>query len=200
MPSRSLGKFSEALNAAQCVRRSANDSRLRPINSKARNYYLHASLAAYVASWDAYLNNVVQEFIDCIRQPLDVDYATAHERLQNFTEATLRRFNTPNWENSRNLLISCTGYDPINDWNWRRASMNGTQSREFLNEILNVRHSFAHGFAIPAYNWTTTPLGKHQLNDSVLQRIERFLLHLATETDKGLSKFGISRYPNRSVW
>lgn len=78
--------------------------------------------------------------------------------------------------------------------------MNGTQSREFLNEILKVRHSFAHGFEIPAYQWTTTPLGKHQLNDAALHRIERFLLHLVTATDKGLSNYGKSNYPDRSIW
>ena len=200
MPSRALRKFSDALSAAQCLRLTAKDARLRPIKADVRNDYLHAALAAYVASWDAYLNGVIREFIDNTRQPLDIDYATVHQRLSDFVDVALKRFNTPNWENSRNLLIACTGYDPINDWNWPRSSMNNTDTREYLNEILRVRHSFSHGFPIPAYSWTTTPLGKHQLNDAALSRIERFLSHLVTVTDKGLSFYGRVHYPNRSVW
>lgn len=200
MPSRAFLRYADAVSAAQCLRYTANDARIRPIKEVAKSDYLHASLAAYVAGWDAYLNGVVREFIDRTSYPFDIDYSTVHARLSEFVEGTLARFNTPNWENSRELLVKCTGYDPINDWNWPRALMNSNETREYLNEVLRVRHSFAHGFSIPAYSWTTTPLGRHRLNGAALFRIERFLLHLVTVTDKGLSHHGKSQYPSRSVW
>ena len=200
MPSRAFFKYADALSTAQCLRRTAKDPRLRPIKMDKKGDYLHASLAAYVAGWDAYLNGVVREFVHRTRHSLNIDYATLHSQLTEFVEASLKRFNTPNWENSRDLLIGCTGYDPINDWNWPRALMSSTDTREYLNQILRVRHSFAHGFGIPAYSWTTTPLGKHRLSDTSLVRIERFFSHLVAVTDKGLSRHGKSHYPNRSVW
>ena len=91
--------------------------------------------------------------------PLRVDYHAIHEVARMAGERAMERFNTPNWENARNFLIATTGYDPISDWTWPRRGMGVQDVKERLNQILRVRHSFAHGFAIPSYSWTTSKRG-----------------------------------------
>ena len=200
MPSRALAEFLRAIEASRSLRLAAKDARLRPIKDQVRNDFLHAALASYVAGWDGYLNNVVTEFVQQTSNPLDIEYSSLHAGLEAFVKRSLKKFNTPNWENSRNMLVECTGYDPIGDWVWPRASMNGAATRIFLDEILRARHSFSHGFSLPAYSWTTTPKGKRQLNDGSLLRIERFVTHLVANTDKGLAGHARVNYPSRQVW
>lgn len=150
MPSNASAAFHVSLRLGRTLREAATDQRLRPISEHKRNDLLHASLAAYVANWDSYINSVVREFVTAISNALSPEYAAAHGIVSGFVEKSLRKFNTPNWENSRNLLIACTGFDPIADWRWPRANMRPLDVQNFLNEILKVRHSFAHGLSIPS--------------------------------------------------
>lgn len=198
MASHSFVSFSRSLTSGTRIRETATDARLRPISHEAKRVFFHASLAAHVAAWDSYLNNVVREFLEATRKPLDPEYSAAHAALEGFVERSLQRFNTPNAENSRTLLVDCTGYDPINDWNWPRGRLNATETRELLNQVLKVRHSFAHGFEIPGYEWTTTPSGQRRLTAKALERIEAFLLHLAKVSDRGLALHARSMYPSCS--
>jgi hypothetical protein len=170
------------------------------MTSPTRNDFLHASLAAYVAAWDSYLNNVVSEFINSTGNPMDVEFAAIHLRLKEFVNRALKKFNTPNSNNSRLLLINCTGYDPINDWKWSRANLNATETREYLDQILKVRHSFAHGSTIPSLPWTVTPSGRRQLNNRALVRIDKFLSHLVNVTDLGLLRHGRTNFPSKNLW
>ncbi|MEH2169888.1 MAG: hypothetical protein V7K41_25205 [Nostoc sp.] len=93
-------------------------------------------------------------------------------------ERSLKQFNTPNADNSRNLLFQYTGYDPINDWVWSKRSMNALVTRQMLNDILQVRHSFAHGFPIPAFSWTQTPTGKVRLTAKAIKDVDALLQYL----------------------
>ncbi|WP_340117908.1 hypothetical protein [Pelagibius sp. 7325] len=200
MKSQSLVQFASGLASGRRIQEAAGDPRLRPIPHEKKRGFLHASLAAYVASWDSYLNNVVREFCAGIRKPLDPEYSQVHGSLEVFVERSLKRFNTPNSNNSRVLLVDCTGYDPINDWKWPKAGLNATEARDFLDQILKVRHSFAHGFAIPSYDWTTTPSGDRRLDARSLKRIDAFLMHLAKATDMGLAEYARGVYPSAGIW
>lgn len=193
-------RFLSSVASARKIREAAKDLRLRPISQEQKTSFLHAALAAYVAGWDAYLKQVIKEFTQKINTPHDIEFASLHAILEPLTEDKIKHFNTPNWENSRNLLISCTGYDPISDWVWRNAQYTRQESQEFLNQILKVRHSFAHGFAIPTYDWTQTPSGKIQLNDRSLKRVDRFLIYLVLSTDAGLSRHAFQKFPNQLLW
>lgn len=200
MPSNASAAFYDSLRLGRTLRETAGDQRLRPISERKRNDLLHASLAAYVADWDSYINNVVREFVAAVSNVLSPEYAAAHAILAGFVEKSLKKFNTPNWENSRNLLVECTGYDPISDWRWPRANMRALDVQVYLNEVLKVRHSFAHGLSIPRYSWTTTAGGRNQLNSASLLRVEKFLAHIVKMTDIGLSRHGMQTYPSRPIW
>ena len=112
----------------------------------------------------------------------------------------MERFNTPNWENAQRFLEQCTGYDPINDWVWHRRRMSGLQVRVRLNEILRVRHSFAHGFEMPAYNWTESPSGEARLTSKAIQETEAFFKNLVNTTDRGMKAHIESTYGFVNIW
>ena len=97
--------------------------------------YYHAALAAYVATWNAYISNLVRDFYDVIADPLNPKFDAIQTLAKRAAENALARFNTPNSENTRNLLVQYTGYDPIDDWIWPHHGMAGLQVRVRLNEF-----------------------------------------------------------------
>ena len=157
--------------------------------------YYHAALTAYVAAWNVYIRNLVRDFYDVIPNSSPV-YAIARQAAERATE----RFNTPNWENTRNLLVQYTGYDPIGAWVWTRRGMADWPVRERLNEILRIRHSFAHGFDMPAYNWTQSPSGKVRLTSKAILETEAFFKNLVKVTNKGMKTHIESTYGLTSIW
>ncbi len=179
-------KYITAADRIQTLRKAATDRRLRPMAQDEIQVYYHASLTAYVAAWDAYINDLVREFYNVIADSSDSRFHAIYIVARQAADRALERFNTPNWENTRNLLIQCTGYDPIGDWAWPRRGMEGLEVRERLNEILHIRHSFAHGFGMPAYNWTQSPSGKVRLTSKVIRETEAFFKNLVNVTDSGM--------------
>lgn len=123
MPSQASDKYCDTTNRAISLRKTATDNRLRPMSEVQIQIYYHAALAAYVAGWDAYINNLVREFFTVTSNPLSPEFHAVHSLAKEAAERALKRFNTPNWENTRNLLFQQTGYDPINDWIWNRRRM-----------------------------------------------------------------------------
>jgi len=188
MPSPASLMYDRESNKAQILRQTATDKRLRPMSRIQTQVYYHAALASYVAAWDAYINELTRNFFALTANPLDPPFHRVHSLARNAAERALQRFNTPNSENTRNLLVQCTGYDPIADWVWAARSMNAVEVRERLNQILRVRHSFAHGFSIPNYPWTATPTGRVRLTAKSLQDVEAFFRHLVTATDTGMKQ------------
>lgn len=188
MPSPAAFKYKIASNTARTLRETATDPRLHPISRSQTQVYYHSALAAFVAAWDAYINELVRNFFTVTANPLDPKFHAVHSIARDTAERALEKFNTPNSENTRNLLIQNTGYDPIGDWVWSARSMSGLAVRQRLNEILRVRHSFAHGFAIPAYSWTQTPTGKVRLTAKVIDDVDAFFRHLVAVTDLGMKQ------------
>lgn len=183
MPSPAAAKYFDEIKKVRILRELANDKRLKPSSPRIATCR-HASLTVNVAIWDAYIKHLVNEFFRVTADPLTVKFHALHTIAQDMAKRSLERFNTPNWENTRNLLIQYTGYDPINDWHW--TSYNVQQVRERLNQILKVRHSFAHGFTMPAYSWTQTATGRVELSDNALGDNELFFANLVTKTDDGM--------------
>jgi hypothetical protein len=139
-----------------------------------------------VAARNAYTADLIACFFQGVANPLSVNYHAMHTLARAAAKAKLERFNTPNADNTRNLIFGCTGYDPWNDWQWPARGMNALATRVRLNEILRVRHSLAHGAPVmPGFAWNRNPSGQTRLTVSVLDWMRRFFDHLVATTDDG---------------
>ena len=154
--------------------------------------YYHAGLTAYVAAWNAYIKNLVHDFYDVIADPSDPKFRAIYTIARKRAENALKRFNTPNSENTRDILVWYTGYDPINTLLWIQ--------REKLDDIVEVRHSFAHGFDMPSNTWTQS-LGKRgHLTNKAIQETEDFFKNLVEVIDKGMKAYIESTYGLTNIW
>ena len=193
-------KYITAAGRIQTLRKAATNRRLRPISHDEIQVYYHASLAAYVAAWEAYISNLVLDFYNVIADSSNPSFGAIYTIAQQAAGRAVERFNTPNWENTRNLLVQYTGYDPIGAWVWTRRGMADWPVRERLNEILRIRHSFAHGFDMPAYNWTQSPSGKVRLTSKAILETEAFFKNLVKVTDTGMETHINLTYGIASIW
>lgn len=173
-------EHSQTLRAARPAGKKRNGSRVE------QAYIYQAALAATVASWDAYVNQLVMAFIRSTYSSHDRAFTGFHGLLEKAAETQLRRFNVPNSDNVRNLLVATTGFDPWPSWNWRAGRLSSIDVRERLNEVLKVRHSFAHGFSMPRFSWNQAPDGTPRIDARILTWIDRFFLFLAKSTDQGV--------------
>ena len=200
MASPAAAKFEEGATRAQILTNLVTDRRLRPIPRFNAQVFMHAGLAALVAGWETYLNELARAFFAAIANPLDSRFHTIHEVARATLDRAAEHFHTPNWENSRMFLVNTTGYDPISDWQWPagRLGVKGVQDR--LNQILKVRHSFAHGFEIPSYPWTQGASGIVRLTLGEVRYCETFFRNLVKRTDSGMAAYLQLRYGQNASW
>lgn len=145
-----------------------------------------ATFVAQVAAWNAYIVGLVGCFFQEVANPSVADFHAIHTLANAAARVQLERFNTPNAENTRNLMLVTTGYDPWPDWQWPARGMNALAVRLRLNEILKVRHSLAHGYSMPGYQWTQAKSGETRLTVEILAWTRAFFSHLVAATDLGL--------------
>lgn len=196
MPSLAHERFQGVSSRAATFLELGRDHRLRPIPRRTQQALSHAALAVLVSAWEAYLEELVREFYSNVYRPTDAGFASLHTVALTTATQNSKKFNTPNWDNARQLLISNTGYDPHPDWAWPSARMSTVDVKERLDQVLQVRHAFAHGFPIPAFDWTTTPTGATRLQGTDVVKLSSFFSHLVKRTDRGLkahigTRFGV---------
>jgi len=188
MPSNSAIKFANRISELLYLRASSSDLRLRPIREVQKQIYLHSYLAGIVAAWDSYIKSIVKEHFTLVSNPLDVRYHSIYSLLKDYADQSIKKLNTPNADNARNFLISSVGYDPLGDWIWTTRAYTAQATRERLNEIFHVRHSFAHGFTMPSYSWNTSSTGKTRLTLVSVDDSRELLKYLVQSTDIGISR------------
>src|SRR5688572_8201725 len=104
MPSPARIKFLSTAERAVLLRLLVIKGRRRSLTREEIQLYYHASLAATVAAWDAYIKNIVGDFFGIITDTANPKYNVVHQLLRERAENALGRFNTPNWDNARNLV------------------------------------------------------------------------------------------------
>lgn len=203
MPSAAKGKFTIIMARADLLCSHAGQIRKKS-GAPTKVVLLHAALANQVAAWDAYIKALSLEYFQASANPSDIRFSAMHELLKNQLEIELKKFNTPNSNNSRNLLMKYADFDP---WpTWLNIKFNGlmiTASlnvRNILDEILKVRHSFAHGFSIPATSWNTDSSGSPTLNCKILGETRGFLIQLCKNTDYGLASHIATQHGILKPW
>ncbi|MNJ60311.1 hypothetical protein D3C77_560330 [compost metagenome] len=81
----------------------------------------------------------------------------------------------------RELVISVSGIDPISGWAYAPNFMSPQASKEFFDDALKVRHSFAHGFKTPI---NITGSIKGHVDKTYADLLISFIEHVSLETDK----------------
>lgn len=200
MPSLAAQKYKTLAERVRHLQIIASDKRIRPLSRSISGVYYHAALAAHVAAWEAYLEQLVRDFFGTISDPTFQKYQALHAIARGRATEKLEKFNTPNFDNSRELLLQFTGYDPYSDWVWPKRSMKVLQVQERLKEILKVRHSFAHGFSIPQYSWNTLPSGRCRLTRESLEMVDSFFNNLVNRTDRGMKQYIATTYSVPVSW
>lgn len=200
MPSLSRNRFQTRLNDLEYLRKLISDTRIKPLKNHQKQIYLHSYLAAIVASWDAFLKSISKEYLSTINNPADVRYNALFRSLEQFALTKLNKFNTPNFENTRNLLLEITGYDPLGDTIWIPRRFTGIQTRDRLNEILKVRHSFAHGSTMPSYSWNRSSSGVVRLTASSVDDCRSLIEYLVIRYENGLQTLLISTHGINPGW
>lgn len=194
MPSPAARKFEASYDRAISVLEIASDTRLRPMSRNVSEALSHSALAAGVSAWQLYVEQIVRDFINSIYDSSNSKYLNIHSILVNLSDKAIAKLNTPNSENSRNILIEHTGFDPWSVWGWPRAGMSSYAVRVRLDEILKVRHSFAHGFPMPGYGWNTTAIGRIRLSSKMSRHSLHLLKNIVTKTDRGMMTYIKSSY------
>lgn len=200
MGSPAHNKYGDAIARAARLTGLMGDTRLRPIERETSQILGHAALTSAVAAWDAYLKELVRVFFAETANPSNPGFQAIHEVARQASELRAQKFNTPNWENAREFLLLGTGFDPIQSWIWPARNMSAVLVHERLNEILRVRHSFAHGLAIPSYDWIRTPRGNVRLNKAVMAGVEAFFNNLVKRTDIGMKNHIMQTYQKTVLW
>ncbi|HEU4775777.1 MAG TPA: hypothetical protein VFS95_03065, partial [Telluria sp.] len=71
-------------------------------------------------------------------------------QFESLVEKLTGELNTPSWEKARDLILNITGMAPYSSWIWRPRFSTQNDTQMFLKGIMEVRHSFAHGFNTPS--------------------------------------------------
>jgi hypothetical protein len=187
LPSRSAIAYKNQSSSAFALGRYVLDEKFAASLPNSKQIPLHASLAAHVAAWEYYIENIALEFLDVTSNPLDQKFHLFHELLRKNCEEKLKHFNTPNAENSRELLIAISGFDTWQYWIWRRRNKNALETRELLNQVLKVRHSFAHGFQMPKFDWNSSSMGRCRLSTNSLELVGALFKFLVRTTDAAMA-------------
>jgi hypothetical protein len=150
MGSASLGKFQEALIGAKVLSSFyGTTSSATHDQDFTDQCLLRASVAQAVGCWEGYIEGALPEFISKTRVQAHRKAWTLIVQFESLVDKLTSGLNTPNWEKSRELIEGVTGMDPYSSWIWSPRFTNQTDTKAFFDGVLKVRHSFAHGFAIP---------------------------------------------------
>ena len=160
-----------------------------------------AGVVFCVASWQAYVVNVIVEAHEEIRlkiRSLNADevifFADDYCELnETILKDRIKYFNTPNSENVTKLLKTTLAFDSIECWNSQKMIKDemksmGNNIQTIMDSWLLVRHSIAHGFDLPK-NRRRGPEKDFSFDHDSLVECVGFFTFLATQTDMELNSY-----------
>ena len=203
MPSAARQRFDAQLMKSDLLRIHAGKLR-RKSEATAKVVFLHASLAAQVAAWDSYVKAVAKEYFAVSARPADARFTAVHSLLHDRMLAAEKKLNTPNSEKSREFFMIFTGFYPWPHWSGITFGNTPLSSsllvREKVDEIFKLRHSFAHGFSMPAFSWNQNSAGSAHLDCHIISNTCNFLRGLCRKTDSGLSQHIAIQFSITQPW
>lgn len=186
MSSQALRNFGLKLADARLLINHA--ARLRKgTDRQEKTIFLHAALAAQVATWESYIKGIAREYFLVTASTADIRFSAMHALLNALMLEANKKLNTPDSEHARTFLLKYTNFDIWPCWvNVKFGNVllgSVLLARNRLDEILSIRHSFAHGFTMPAHAWNTDASGAPKLTCSIVRNTESFFNDLCTKTD-----------------
>lgn len=200
MPSNALKAFKRSVAKSDRLLSLATDGRLRPISYADAEPALHAALASLVSAWESYVEAIVLEYLDAVGAGAAADALAVQGLLKSEATRAIEKFNTATAENCRDLILRFCGYDCFPVLASTRLALNGHLSRLRLNEILRVRHSFAHGYAIPALAWTIRRGVGSRLTKAGVIDSRALIIEFVRAIDAGLSAHFRIGFQPRVAW
>lgn len=151
MPSASHAKFKSTEMGSRILKSFVSSpSPACPDQALIDQECMKAAIANIVGCWEGYVENVLREFVAKTRVHAHRRAWSLISQFEVMVDKAAKDLNTPNWDKTRELLMQITGIDPFSSWVWAPKFSSPQDTKEYLDGILNVRHAFAHGFAIPA--------------------------------------------------
>lgn len=156
-----------------------------------------AGVVITVAAWQSYVEKVLAEALDVIAADLQRPAAATprwamHAFLMRRAglRTDIKKFNTPNDQNVRELFRNALDFDPWPSWEWHSGPRQWTSlvTRERTNAWVRVRHSVAHGFDLPGdVPWLRNDQGQPRLTLGLLKECRKHFAFLVARTDRAFS-------------
>ncbi|TXT36921.1 MAG: hypothetical protein FD135_3936 [Comamonadaceae bacterium] len=157
-----------------------------------------AAIASAVGCWEGYLEAALREFVSKTRVLAQRRSWSLIAQFESIVDKLAAELNTPNWEKTRDLLITVTGMDPYASWVWLPKCTNPNDTKNFFDGILKVRHAFAHGFSVPVDVIGLTNPGV--LDSGYTQDVLDCITFFATKTDELLAHELMHRHGCTTGW
>lgn len=162
-----------------------------------------AGVVMVVAAWESYIEKVVMEALVAIETNAGVAAGAVAPPVPQWARHAfslrraeiakgVKRFNTPDAVEVRDLMVNSLEFNPWPHWSWHAGPRQWEEKdmRDRLNEWVLIRHSVAHGFPLPnTIQWLKDPQGRPRLNLTLLRECKRFFVHLATQSDVAFAGF-----------
>lgn len=115
----------------------------------------------------------------------------------------VRKFNTPDDVKVRDLLQDSFSFNPWPSWEWRqgRRQWSSSETRKRTNTWVLVRHSIAHGFALPGdVDWLRGPAGVPHLTLNLLNECRKHFVFLVQQTDHAFAAHLMAAHGINQPW
>lgn len=194
----SLRIFSEMMRKSENLIFLASNLRLKS-QSDLKETLLKAALSIQVAALEVYFKELLRNYFD-VADFGSGDSLDYHHRilLKGRWDDYVKKVNSINATKARELMLYFSGFDVIQHWNGikfgAKELRTNIQVFQQFNEIVEIRHSFAHGLPMKQYHWLE---GRDRSNLSCkdLHNTKIFLSKLVAKNDMEFIKYLQSVFP-----